>query len=270
MAITTRNGARTWVLRDTKESLRRYLVWLGGLTVFLVAARYISEQTLWVFVWDAPAQVQDFLSRMFPPDVRYFNRISLALWDTINIAVFGTLLGLVVAFPLGIMAAKNTTPHALLRTVALTLIVAARSINTVIWAMLLVIVTGPGLFAGVLAIAIRSVGMIGKMFYETIEETNREPIEAVTATGASPAQVFAYGYLPQLMPAYVGITVYRWEVNIRESTILGLVGGGGIGLLLNSAINRLAWNQVIVVLITILATVFVAEVVSNRIRGAVT
>ena len=102
--------------------------------------------------------------------------------------------------------------------------------------------------------------------YEAIEEINQEPIEAITATGASRVQVFFYGYVPQLLPTFIGTSVYRWENNIRESTIIGIVGGGGIGLLLNSAINRLAWGQVVSVLIVILITVVGSEWVSATIR----
>jgi phosphonate transport system permease protein len=135
--------------------------------------------------------------------------------------------------------------------------------------MILVQLVGPGMLAGILAIAVRSLGMVSKLFYEAIEEIDPEPIEAVRATGASGSQVFIYGYAPQLLPAFVGVSVYRWENNIRESTIIGLIGGGGLGFVLNSAINRLAWNQVLVILIVILGTVTVSEWVSNKVRSSI-
>lgn len=270
MPILYKQATRTWVPRSSKESLERYVKFTAGIVVFLFAFRYISNQTIWEFVLDAPAQAADFLSRMFPPDMGYFDRIWLALWDTINIAVFGTAMAVAISIPIAILAAKNTSPHPVVRSLALAIIVTSRSVNSLIWAMLIVQVVGPGLFAGVLAIGVRSVGMISKLLYESIEEINREPIEAVTASGATAPQVFLFSYVPQLMPAFVGVSVYRWEVNIRESTIIGIVGGGGIGFLLNSAINRLAWDQVLVILIVILATVVVAEWVSAKIRGKVT
>ncbi len=270
MPVRNVQGGETWIRRDTGESFREYLRWLGGALVIIIAARYIAGQTIWIFVFDAPRQVADFLSRMFPPDLRYANRVLPALWDTINIAVFGTAGAVVISVPTALLAAMNTSPNGVLRALALTVIVVSRSVNSLIWALLIVQVVGPGLFAGVLAIGIRSVGMISKLIYESIEEINREPIEAIAATGASRAQVFLYGYVPQLLPIFAGVTVYRWEVNIRESTIIGIVGGGGVGFLLNSAINRLAWNQVFTVLIAILATVVLAEWVSARVRAAVT
>jgi phosphonate transport system permease protein len=148
-------------------------------------------------------------------------------------------------------------------------IVASRSINSLIWALLLVAILGPGILAGIIAIGLRSIGFIGKLLYEAIEETDRNQIEAVTATGASPAQVLSYGIVPQVMPAFWGITVFRWDINIRESAILGLVGAGGLGLKLQSSLNVLAWPQVTMILLVILATVIVSEWVSARVRAAI-
>src|SRR5690606_33510876 len=127
---------------------------------------------------------------------------------------------------------------------ALFIIVASRSINSLIWALLLVAIIGPGLLAGIIAIALRSIGFVGKLLYEAIEETDKTQIEAVTATGASQAQILSYGIVPQIMPAFWGISVFRWDINIRESAILGLVGAGGIGLKLNASLAILAWDQV--------------------------
>ena len=269
MPWKNKDNKNEWVFRSQEESLKRFFLLLAGLIVFLIASKFISDATMWPFVLDAPVQAMDFVTRMFPPDLAYTNRILPALWDTINLAVFGTVLAALMSVPIAIMAAQNTTPHRIVRGIALTIIVTSRSVNSLIWALLIVQVVGPGLFAGMLAIAVRGIGMISKLFYETIEEINQEPIEAIKATGASKAQVFLYGYIPQLMPSFVGVSVYRWEINIRESTIIGIVGGGGIGFLLNSAINRLRWDQAIMVLITILITVFIAEWVSAKAREAV-
>ena len=270
MPVLIRDGQQLWFKRTRQETLAHYLKWLAGAVVFLIAARYISEHTTWMFVWDAPRQAADFVSRMFPPDFRYALRIQGALWDTINIAIFGTAIATAISIVIAVLAASNTTPHPAVRALALVIVVGSRSVNSLIWAILIVQVVGPGLFAGVLAIAVRSIGMISKLLYEAIEEIDRKPIEAVTATGANWAQIFAYGYVPQLLPIFVGVVVYRWEINIRESTIIGIVGGGGIGFLLNSAINRLAWDQVIVVLFTIILLVIVTEWVSARARSAIT
>lgn len=141
--------------------------------------------------------------------------------------------------------------------------------SLLIWALLLVASIGPGLLAGVVAIGLRSIGFIGKLLYEAIEEVDVNQVEAVTATGASRAQVLDYAIVPQVLPAFWGITVFRWDINIRESAILGLVGAGGLGLKLQSSLNVLAWPQVTMILIVILATVVLSEWVSARVRGAI-
>ena len=269
MPIITKGNAFSWKRKTPSQQRTQFLVVLSIVVIFLISASYISKQTMWEFVSDAPIQIRDFISRMFPPDVKYFGRVAPALWDTITISVFGTGIAVVISFALAILAAKNTTPNSAVRMVVLTIIVASRSVNSMIWALLIVQIVGPGLLASIIAIAIRSLGMISKLMYEAIEEINTEPIEAITATGASRAQIFVYGYLPQLMPSFVGTSVYRWENNIRESTIIGIVGGGGIGMLLNSAINRLAWDQVMSILIVIFLTVVVAEWVSAKVRKSI-
>ena len=135
--------------------------------------------------------------------------------------------------------------------------------------MLLVAIIGPGLLAGIIAIGFRSIGFIGKLLYEAIEEIDEDQVEAVSATGASGAQVMNYGVVPQILPAFAGIAVFRWDINIRESTILGLVGAGGIGLQLQSSLARLAWAEVTVIFIVILVTVVVSEWVSAKVRAAI-
>ena len=206
---------------------------------------------------------------MVPPRWSYLTTLWEPLWDTINIATLGTLLAIVMAVPVAFLAARNTTPSTwLLRPLALLIIVSSRSINSLIWALLLVAIVGPGIFAGMIAIALRSIGFIAKLLYEAIEEIDPTQVEAITATGASPPQVIAYGIVPQIMPAFAGISVFRWDINIRESTVLGLVGAGGIGLQLQSSLNILAWPQVTVILLAILATVLLSEWVSAKIRHA--
>jgi phosphonate transport system permease protein len=128
---------------------------------------------------------------------------------------------------------------------------------------------GPGVLAGIIAIALRSIGFIGKLLYEALEETDAKQVEAITATGASAAQRIAYGFVPQIMPVFAGISVYRWDINIRESTVLGLVGAGGIGLQLNASVSRLAWPEVTAMFIVILCTVAVSEWVSAKVRAAI-
>jgi phosphonate transport system permease protein len=257
-----------WRRRTSAEDLRVWLVRLLVLSLALAALRFIAGRTEWGFVLDAPAQAADLAGRMVPPRWSYARGLLLPLWETLNLATLGTLLGVLLAAPLAVLGAHNTTPsRALLRPAALALLVASRSVNTLIWALLMVVVLGPGPVAGILAVAFRSVGFVGKLLMEAIEETDRAPVEAITSTGASGAQVLFYGVVPQVVPTFAGVSIYRWDINIREATVLGLVGAGGIGMALQASINTLAWNQVSVVFLAILGTVVCSEWLSARLRG---
>jgi phosphonate transport system permease protein len=259
-----------WHHRSFGARLGLYAFWLGLVALFVWCWNLMTERTMWVFVYDAPTAAQDLLSRALPPRWSYMERLWQPLWDTLTIATLGTLLGIIIAVPLAFLAASNTTPSRfVLRPAALFIIVASRSINALIWALLLVSILGPGLLAGILAIGFRSVGFIGKLLYEAIEETDEKQVEAVTATGASQAQILNYAIVPQVLPAFYGISVFRWDINIRESAILGLVGAGGIGAQLEASLNVLAWPQVSLIVLVILATVVVSEWVSAKVRHAI-
>lgn len=259
-----------WHHRTPLGRLILWPFWLITVALFVWCWTMMTERTMWVFVYDAPQAVADLASRAVPSRWSYVEQLWAPLWDTINIATLGTLLGIVMAVPLAFLAADNTTPSRLiLRPFALFCIVASRSINALIWALLLVSILGPGLLDGILAIAFRSVGFIGKLLYEAIEETEISQIEAVMATGASQAQVLNYAIVPQVLLAFYGISVFRWEINIRESAILGLVGAGGIRAQLEASLNVLAWPQAMPIILVILATVFLSEAVSAKVRHAI-
>lgn len=262
--------ADVWRRRTPRVQLLSWFGWLGLVALTVFCWEQMTRDTIWSFVADAPTQASDIGGRMVPPRWSYLSVLWRPLWDTLNMATLGTALGVLMAVPIAFMAARNTTPSVLLvRPLALFLIVASRSINALIWALLLVAVLGPGLLPGILAIALRSIGFVAKLLYEAIEEIDRHPVEAIVATGASGASVVAYGVVPQVLPAFAGISVFRWDINIRESTVLGLVGAGGIGLQLEASLNTLAWPQVSVILLAILSTVVIGEWVSARIRHAI-
>lgn len=267
---TLPDGTRAWSRRTTGESLIRWFGWLIGVAVFVWCWNRISEATTWFFVWDAPRIADDIITRATPPRWSYIDQLWEPIWDTLNIATLGTIAALFMAVPVAFLAARNTTPSRyLIRPVALLIIVSTRSINSLIWALLLIAIIGPGVFAGIVAIAIRSIGFCAKLLYEAIEEINEVQVEAITATGASRWQVMAYGIVPQILPAFAGIAVFRWDINIRESTVLGLVGAGGIGLQLSASLNVLAWPQVSLILLVILFAVVLGEWVSAKVRGAI-
>ncbi|NNE37897.1 MAG: phosphonate ABC transporter, permease protein PhnE [Gammaproteobacteria bacterium] len=261
---------RQWRHRPLKLQLVLWFCWLIGLAIFIACWQLISEKTMWFFVTDAPSQAADLASRMVPPRWDYLDNLWRPIWDTFNIATLGTLIAFIIAVPVAFCAARNTTPHSVLvRPLALFIIASSRSINSLIWALMLVTIIGPGVFAGVIAIGLRSIGFMAKLIYEAIEEIDPLQVEAISSTGASGGQVLSYGIVPQILPAMAGISVFRWDINIRESTVLGLVGAGGIGLQLEASISTLAWTQVSIILMVILVTVILSEWVSARVRHAI-
>ena len=269
MPASTNNGIETWRLRTSREQWIRWVCWLIGLAVIMYAWQMISEKTVWFFVTDAPNQAADISARMVPPKWSYMAKLWKPVWDTINIATIGTILAMAIAVPVAFATARNTTPNIVVRTIGLFIIVSSRSVNSLIWALILVFILGPGVLAGTIAIALRSIGFCAKLIYESIEEIDHTQVEAIEATGASGPQKMIFGILPQVLPTIAGVGIYRWDINIRESTILGLVGAGGIGLQLNGSLNTLAWTQVSLILIVILVTVFISEWVSAKVRGAI-
>jgi phosphonate transport system permease protein len=270
MAVAIEHGVKIWRRRERGAQFATWAAWLIGAAIFVACAQLISDKTIWAFVTDAPAQAADLGARTVPPDWGFIRVLWRPLWDTLNIATLGTALAIVIAIPVAWCAARNTTPSAaLVRPLALFVIVSSRSINSLIWALMLVVIVGPGVLAGILAIGLRSIGFCAKLLYEAIEEIDERQVEAVRATGASRAQISAYGVVPQVLPAFAGISLFRWDINIRESTVLGLVGAGGIGLPLNAALTTLAWTQVSLILLIIIATVIVSEWVSAKVRHAI-
>ncbi|MGE0612026.1 MAG: phosphonate ABC transporter, permease protein PhnE [Hyphomicrobiales bacterium] len=270
MPVRSEAGRLDWRHRSGRAHLLLWCGWLALVALTVFCWQVMTKDTIWAFVWDAPVQAADIGGRMVPPKWGYLNDLWWPLWDTINIATLGTLLAVVLAVPVAFLAASNTTPSTVfVRPAALLIIVASRSINSLIWGLLLVAIIGPGVFAGIIAIALRSIGFVAKLLYEAIEEIDATQVEAVTATGGSRMQVIDYAIVPQVMPAFAGICVFRWDINIRESTVLGLVGAGGLGLKLQASLNVLAWNQVTMIFIVILATVAISEWVSVKVRHAI-
>jgi len=264
------DGGIDWRRRTPRQDLVRWFAWFLFVALLVFCWQVMTQDTIWSFVADAPTQAADIGARMLPPRWAYMDRLWWPLWDTINIATLGTALSIVFGVPIAFLAARNTTPSAtFVRPIALLIIVSSRSINALIWALLLVTILGPGVLAGIVAIALRSIGFVGKLLYEAIEEIDQAQVEAVSATGASPAQVMDYAMVPQIMPAFAGISVFRWDINIRESSVVGLVGAGGLGLQLESSLNVLAWPQVSLILLVILATVLLSEWVSAKVRHAI-
>ncbi len=258
---------RVWQRHSRKQRLARYGVFFVTLLVVVWAIRDID--IFWPWVWDAPTQIANLGGRMWPPSAAGLGAIINALIETVHIATLATFLTIFIALPVAYIAAQNTTPNRACLWLGRFILVSSRSVNTIIWALLFVAIFGPGVLAGILAIAFRSIGFIGKLMGEAIEEIDRRPVEAMQATGASKAKVIAYAIVPQVMPAFFAIVILRWDINIRESTVLGLVGAGGIGVILQSAIDTFAWPTVATILLAIIVLVLIGEAITSLLRRRV-
>lgn len=256
--------SRIWQRYSRTERMRQFALQLGGVVALVWALMALDIH--WPFVLDAPQQIGDLANRMVPPDWPFFLEIVDPMLETINIATIGTLLGGLLSIPVALMAAQNLTPNQTVLWFARVIVVGSRSVNELVWALIFAVVFGPGPAAGMVAIAVSSVGFTSKLVAEGIEEIEPGQVEAVRATGASPAKVLIYGILPQVMPTIVGVMTFRWDINIRQSSIIGLVGAGGIGITLNNAMNTFAWREVTVILMAIFAVVAASEWLSATLR----
>jgi phosphonate transport system permease protein len=218
------------------------------------------------------ASLGSFATLMFPPDwgdSASLWRYTRALGETVAIAFLGTMLAALFAFPLSLIAARNTTVSQILRFFARRGFDTLRGVDTLVWALIWVNVVGLGPFAGVLAIAISDTGSFGKLFSEAIEASDKRPVEGIVASGGSRLHAIRFGILPQVAPVLISQYLYYFESNTRSATIIGIVGAGGIGLQLSEQIRTLEWQTVCFLIIMILATVSIIDFISTRLRAAI-
>ncbi len=228
----------------------------------------------------------DFLTRMFPPELSYLALLGGATVETIQIAVWGTLLAVLFSIPLSLLAARNTTPHIplprfgreLAERLGLHLLVflvtrlflnALRGINELIFAMIFVMAVGLGPFAGVLAIALHATGMLAKFCGEEMEGIDQGQVEAVQATGASKMQVTLFAVIPQVIPAFISYSIFRFDVSIRSATVLGLVGAGGLGFSLIKTMKLFQYPKTATCILVIFFLVWVSDWICSKWRAKV-
>jgi phosphonate transport system permease protein len=211
----------------------------------------------------------DFLSRMVPPDWSVVRTVTGAVVETLQIAIIGTTAGVVLALPLGFLAAGNVA-HPLVRGVVRTLLNGIRSVPLILYALFFVAAVGLGPLAGTLATALYSVGMLGKFFSEAIEAIDPKPVEGVLATGAGRLQALRFGVLPQVFPLFMAYILYRFELNVREGAILGLVGAGGIGFYITLYMRSFEYGRVATLTLIILVMVAAIDALSSYLRAKLT
>ena len=212
-----------------------------------------------------PALAQ-LVGEMTPPDFTRWRSWLSPILDTFAMSVAGTALAVTLSLPLGLLAAPNTSPHPLVFRATRIVLNALRSVPELIMGIFFVAAVGFGALPGVLALGLHSVGMVGKFFAEAIEHADPKPIEAARAAGASPLQVVTHAVLPQVLPQLMDTTLYRWEYNFRASTVLGVVGAGGIGFELIASLRLLQYDQVAAIMLCILGAVTVVDALGGLLR----
>ena len=246
----------------------------AGLTV-LVVASFWSLDLQWAqfFSMDAAHSMARFLGEFFPPDLRpaFLRQVVVATWETLAMSALGTLLAAAIGLLLALPASRlHASDAAWARTPTRLLLNALRSVPELVWASLLLIAAGLGPFAGTLALAAHTAGVLGRLFAEAIENAPAGPGAALRTQGVRPGQVFFYATLPQVLPQLMSYTLYRWENNIRAAAVLGVVGAGGLGQLLSFHMGLFHMNKTATVLLAMLVLVGLVDALSYGLRRLLT
>ena len=256
MPAARRAFAPDWTGRIVVAAIALY-------TLYAFGALDFSAQRLATGVGEASR----LIGRMLPPNFTRWPLMLEGLVESLQIAILASALGIVASLPLGLLAARNLMPSWVAMP-ARFFIAFCRSFHPVIVAILFVKAIGFGALAGVAALVVASMGFIAKLFAEAIEEISPRPLEAVRAAGAPFASVVIFAVLPQVMSRFVGFALYQLDSNLRNSTMVGLVGAGGIGGTLDAAFKRFDYDFVSAILFAIIAMIFVGEFLSGWVRRA--
>ncbi|EKU99778.1 phosphonate ABC transporter, permease protein PhnE [Leptolyngbya sp. PCC 7375] len=252
-----RQHQRRW-LRQTI----RVLLLLGLIIISFISVELFNIERM----ADGIPAILNLLGEMLPPDFSRLPQWIEPIFDTLAMSIAGTAIAIGLSLPLGLLAARNTTPHPIAFHISRIILNITRAIPELILGMILVAAVGFGKLPGTLALGLHSVGMVGKFFAEAIELSDQAPVEAARAVGATRPQVIVHSILPQVFPQMADVTFYRWEYNFRASMVLGAVGAGGIGLEIISALRILKYQQVSALLIVVLVMVTLVDGFSNYLR----
>lgn len=243
--------------------------WRYGIYTFILVYLVLAVGSVdvnWARVWDGLDRGWRFVQGFLQPDfTSRWKDISNGMIESLTMTVTATVAGVLISVPIGIGAARNIAPRAVYY-VCRSIIAASRALQEIIIAILLVAMFGFGPFAGFLTLSFATIGFLAKLLAEDIEDIDEAQAEAVRATGASWWQLVNYAVQPQVMPRLIGLTLYRFDINFRESAVIGIVGAGGIGATLNTAIDRYEYDSAGAILLIIIGVVMFAEYSSSYIR----
>jgi phosphonate transport system permease protein len=250
--------------RFERPGILSFLAYLVALAV-LVLAFEGAQISVTGFVMGVP-QMGDLLARMVPPDISRLEPISRALLETFQMALAGTVLGVLFSLPLAVWATRRLAPHPLVYYAARGLVSWFRTVPDLVWALFFVVTVGLGPFAGTLALMVDTMGFCGKFFAEAMEETETGPQEALTALGARRSGVIWSAVIPAAMPSFINTSLFSLEKATRSSVVLGLVGAGGIGIELKVAMDLFEYPTAATIILCIFALVLAVERLSSSLR----
>jgi phosphonate transport system permease protein len=246
-----------------KQDLGKLLLW--GIALALLALSWKGADMRPMELLQDGGNMATYAASFFPPDFQDWRIYLQEMLVTLQIAIWGTVLAVVCAVPLGLLSSSNIAPWWIAQPVR-RLMDAARAINEMVFAMLFVVAVGLGPFAGVLALFVHTTGILSKLFSEAVEAIDPQPVEGIRATGAYALEEIVFGVLPQVMPLWISYALYRFESNVRSATVVGMVGAGGIGVILWEVIRGFQYAQTCTVLLMIVVTVTLIDLISSRLR----
>lgn len=245
---------------------RRAFIFIGAFVLLIILIILHLKISPLSALSNTAKYLVDLIRRLLPPDFSNFRQLIFAMLETIEIGVLGTILATLLAIPIGLFSAKNIAPHKVIYYIARTITIFFRAIPEFIMAMILVIAVGFGALPGVLALGFHTMGFLAKFYAEEMEHVSTGPIEALKATGANQYQIIMFAIVPQVIPSFVGFTMYILDRNIRMATMLGIVGAGGIGYRLQSAFRMFQYREVSAIIIIIFITIYLIDVISSKLR----
>jgi len=250
--------------RPLSQRLIDLVLWGGVLAVLVIAFRPVDMPRL-VKVFTNTANIREFGADFLHPDFSIWRTYVALMWLTVQIALWGTALAVVIAIPFGLACARNLSPPWLQQPMRL-LMNLLRSAPDLVIGMFFIVAVGLGPFAGVMALAVNTGGVLAKLFSEAVEAIDPRPVEGVRATGAARMQEIVWGVIPQVAPLWTSYTLYRFESNARSATVLGLIGAGGIGQVLFEALNSFNYSQVSAIAVVIVVAVSLIDLLSQALR----
>ena len=261
-------AGRAEVGRDWSRTAWTAAAW-GGLALALLWSWGPAEMGRWPFLITDADNMAEYASGFARPDFADWRTYLREMVVTIQIALWGTFLAIVLAVPFGILSAGNMAPWWVRQPVR-RLMDLFRAIHEIVFAVLFVVAVGLGPFAGVMALFVHTTGILAKLFSEAVEAIDPRPVEGIRATGASKVQEVVYGVVPQVLPLWMSYALYRFESNVRAATVLGIIGAGGIGQVMFEAIRGFYYAESAAILVVVIATVTLTDLLSQTLRRFVT